>query len=65
MGELHFVLLQPLRQPYLTRSREDFDACGMVVHSGLYTPVSSSIHRSLLDLVIIYPFLVLTITHEP
>ena len=60
-GELHFVLLQT----YLTRSREDFDACGMVVHSELYIPVSSSIYHSLLDLVIISPFLVLTLTHEP
>ena len=64
-GELHFLLLQPWRQPYLIRSRENIDACGMVVHSGLYIPVSSSIHRSLLDLVIISPVLVLTLTHEP
>ena len=64
-GELHFVLLQPWRQPYRTRSREDVDACGMVVHSELYIPVSSSIHHSLLDLVIISHFLVLSLTHEP
>ena len=62
--ELHF-LLQPLRQPYLTRSREDFDACGMVVQCGLYIPVSSSMHHSFLDLVIISPVLVLTLTPEP
>ena len=42
-----------------------FDACGMVVHSELYIPVSSSIHHSLLDLVIISNCLVLTLTHEP
>ena len=36
----------------------------MVVHSGLYIPVSSSIHHSLLDLLIISPVLVLTLTHE-
>ena len=54
-GELHCLLLQPRRQPYLIRSREDFDACGMVVHSGLYIQVSSSIHHDLLDLVIIIP----------
>ena len=33
----------------------------MVVHSGLYIPVSSSIHYSLLDLVIISPVIVLTL----
>ena len=64
-GELHFLLLQPWRQPYLTRPREDFDACGMVVHSGLFIPVSSCIHPSLLDLVIISPVLLLSLTHEP
>ena len=36
----------------------------MVVHSGLYIPVSSYIHQSLLGLVIIYPVQVLTLTHE-
>ena len=30
-GELHCLLLQPRRQPYLTRSREYFNACGMMV----------------------------------
>ena len=59
-GELYCLLLQPCREPYLTRSREDIDACGLVVHSGLYIPVSSSIHNSLLDLVIISPVLALT-----
>ena len=63
--ELHFLLLQPWRQPYLTRSREDSDARGMLVYSGLYIPVSSSIHHSFLDLVIISPVLVLTLTYEP
>ena len=63
--ELHCLLLQPWRKPYLTRLREDIDACGMVVHSGLSIPVSSSIHHSLLDLVIISPVLALTYTHEP
>ena len=38
--ELHCLLLQPLRQPYFTRSREDIDACDMVIHSGLYIPDS-------------------------
>ena len=37
----------------------------MVVHSGMYIPVSSRTHPSLLDLVIISPVLVLTLTHEP
>ena len=39
--------------------REAIDACGMMVHSELYNPVSSSIHHSLLDLVIISPVLAL------
>ena len=64
-GELHCLLLQPCRKPCLTRLREDIDACGMVVHSGLYIPMSSSIHYSWLDLVIISPVLALTYTHEP
>ena len=64
-GELHFILLQPWRQPYITRSRGDLDACGMVVHSRLYIQVSSYVHQSLLDLVIISPVLALTNTHEP
>ena len=64
-GELHCLFLQPLRQPYLTRSREGTDACGMVVHSGLCIPVSSYIHQNLLDLVNIYPALALTHTQEP
>ena len=55
IGEQHCLLLHPRGQPYRTRSREDFYACGMVVHSGLYIPVSSRIHPSLLDLVIIFP----------
>ena len=63
-GELHFLLLQPWRQPYLIRLREDTDACCTVVHCGLYIPVFSSIHNSLLDLVIISPVLALTHTHE-
>ena len=46
-------------------SREDFDACGMVVHIGLYIPVSSSIHHNLLHLVNFAPVLVLILTHEP
>ena len=54
-GVLHCLLLKPLRQPYLTWSREDIDVCGMVVHSGLYIPVSSSSLHSLLDLVINFP----------
>ena len=29
-------------EPYLTRSREDIDTCGMVVYSELYIPVSSN-----------------------
>ena len=37
----------------------------MVVDSGLYIPVSSSIYRSFLDLVNIFPVLVLTLIHEP
>ena len=45
--------------------KEDTDACGMSVHSGLYIPVSSYIHQSLLDLVIIFPVLALIHTHEP
>ena len=36
----------------------------MVVHSGLYIPVSSRIHPSQLDLVIIIPVLALTRTCE-
>ena len=40
-GELHCLFLQHWRQLYLTRAREDFDASDMVVHSGLYIPVSS------------------------
>ena len=64
-GGLHFLLQQPCRQPYLTSSREDFDACNVVVHSGLYIPVSSRTHPSMLDLVIISPVLALTLTHEP
>ena len=56
--ELHCLLLQPLRQPYLTRSKEDIDACDTVVHSGLYIPLSSRIHPSQLDLVIIVGALV-------
>ena len=59
------ILLQPWRETYLTRSREDFDACGMVVHSRLYIPASSSIHQSLLGFVIISPVLALTNAHEP
>ena len=42
-----------------------FWCCGIMVNSGLCIPVSSSIHHSLLDLVIISPFLVLTLTDEP
>ena len=66
-GERHCLFLQPwsLRQPYLTRSRENINVCGVVVHSGLYIPASSYIHQSLLDLVIIYPVLALTHTYEP
>ena len=45
-GELHCLFLQPWRQPYLTRSGKGIDACGMVVHSGLYIPVSSYLHQS-------------------
>ena len=63
--ELHCLLLQPLRQPFLTRSREDNDACDIVVHSRLYIQVSSRIHPSQLDLVIIVPVLALTHTYEP
>ena len=37
----------------------------MVFHSGLYIPVSSRIHPSQLDLVIIIPVLALTRTCEP
>ena len=37
----------------------------MVIHSGLYISVSSSIYHSLLDLLFISPVLVLTLTHEP
>ena len=37
----------------------------MVIHSGLYISVSSSIYHSLLNLLIIFPVLVLTLTHEP
>ena len=38
-GELHFLISA-------TRSREDFDACSMVLHSGLYIPVSSRTNPS-------------------
>ena len=37
----------------------------MVIHSGLYISVFSSIYHSLLDLLFISPVLVLTLTHEP
>ena len=37
----------------------------MVIHSGLYISVYSSIYYSLLDLLFISPVLVLTLTHEP
>ena len=50
---------------HISQDGEDSNACGMVVHSGLYIPVSSRIHPSLLVLVIICPVLALTHTHEP
>ena len=50
---------------HISQDREESDACGMVVHSGLYIPVSSCIYPSLLDLVIISLVLALTHTHEP
>ena len=37
----------------------------MVIDSGLYISVYSSIYHSLLDLLFIPPVLVLTLTHEP
>ena len=55
-----------LEDSHISQGQEKiFDTCGKVVYSGLYIPVSVSIHHSLLDLVIISPFLVLTLTHEP
>ena len=61
--ELHCLLLQPWRQPYPIRLIEDIDACGMVVHSRLYIPVSNSIYHSLLNLAIISPALYIADPH--
>ena len=55
-GELHCLLLQPRRQPYLTRSREYFDACGMMVRVSI--PVCWTWKS-------FPPVLALTHTHEP
>ena len=54
-----------LEESHISQDQErNIDACGMVVHSGLYIPVSSGKHPSLLDLVIIFPVLALSHTHE-
>ena len=45
--------------------KRSINACGMVVHIGLYIPVSSSMHHSLLDLATISSVYALTHTHEP